>query len=113
MAIANFEEALEKSFPEYLDEIYSNLAVSHDYTNDYVNAIKSYKEALRYQPNKVVTYFYLANLYDRYYQDKEVALLYYQKFIDDSIEPDEKLISYSLERIEVLNQENKFWRGVN
>jgi tetratricopeptide (TPR) repeat protein len=113
MAITNFEKALTKCFPEYLDEIYSNLAVSYDYSNDYINAIKSYQEALRYQPDKAVTYFYLANLYDRYYKDKEVALLYYQKFVNDSFEPDEKLISYSKERIEFLNKENKFWKGIN
>jgi len=38
-----------------------------------------------------------------------VAVLYYKKFVDESVELDEKLINYSLERIKTLTKENNFW----
>jgi tetratricopeptide (TPR) repeat protein len=108
-AIKYFEETLNKVFPDYLGEVFYNLGLSYDKVGKYVESIHSYKEALSYKPDKQLINFYLANIYDRYYKDKSVAVLYYQKFVDESIEADENLIGYSLNRIKALSQEAKFW----
>ncbi|PID62522.1 MAG: hypothetical protein CR986_01170 [Ignavibacteriae bacterium] len=57
-----------------------------------------------------VLLFYLANVYDRYYADKSVALNYYRKFTKEAKDVDENLISYSLYRIKELTQEEDFWK---
>lgn len=108
-AIKYFEETLNKVLPDYMDEIYSNLGSSYGETKNYIESIKAYKKALNYNPTKTTLYFYLANVYDNYYEDKSVAVLYYQKFIDESIDADENLIGYSLHRINTLTKEAKFW----
>lgn len=108
-AVKYFEETLDKVYPDYLGEVFYNLASSYDKMGDYVNSIQSYKKALDYKPEKQLINFYLANIYDRYYKDKSVAVLYYQKFVDESIEADENLIGYSWNRIKDLSQEAKFW----
>jgi tetratricopeptide (TPR) repeat protein len=110
-AIKYFEETLNKVFPEYLDEVYYNLGGSYDEIGNYIEAIKTYREALKFNPEKKVMYFFLANIYERYYADKNVAVLYYKKFVDESVAADEKLISYSLNRISTLTKENDFWRN--
>ncbi|MFZ1289064.1 MAG: tetratricopeptide repeat protein [Melioribacteraceae bacterium] len=111
-AITYFEKTLNKIFPDYLSEVYMNMAGSFDEIGNYVNAIKSYKESLNYNLDKKIVNFYLANIYERYYSDKNVAVLYYKKFVDESVELDEKLINYSLERIKTLTKENNFWQNV-
>ncbi len=98
-AINHLEETLNKVFPDYIDEIFSNLGSSYSESKNYLESIKAYKEALSYNPSKTTLYFYLANVYDNYYEDKNVAVLYYQKFIDKSPDADENLIGYSLNRI--------------
>ncbi|MCB9258564.1 MAG: tetratricopeptide repeat protein [Ignavibacteriales bacterium] len=112
-AIINLEETLNKIFPDYLSEVYYNLGSCYDKVENYSNAIKTYKESLSYNPSRKIIYFYLANLYDRYYADKNVAVLYYQKFVDEDIEADENLVGYSLNRINALSQEAEFWKGKN
>lgn len=110
-AINYFEETLNKIYPEYIGEVYYNLAGSYDRTGKYVESIQTYKKALTYKPDKQLLNFYLANIYDRYYKDKSVAVLYYQKFVDESIEADQNLIGYSLNRIKALSQEANFWKN--
>lgn len=112
-AIINLEETLNKIFPDYLSEVYYNLGSCYDKVENYSNAIKTYKESLSYNPSRKIIYFYLANLYDRYYADKNVAVLYYQKFVDEDSEADENLVGYSLNRINALSQEAEFWKGKN
>ncbi len=108
-AIKYFEETLNRVFPDYLDEIYSNLGISYGETKNYIESIRAYKEALSFNPGKTNLYFYLANIYDNYYKDKSVAVLYYKKFLNEDANIDEKLAEYSKSRIELLNKETDFW----
>lgn len=108
-AIKYFEETLNRVFPDYLGEVFYNLGASYDKVGKYVESIHAYKEAFSYKPEKQLINFYLANIYDRYYKDKSVAVLYYQKFVDESNDADENLIGYSLNRIKTLSQETNFW----
>jgi tetratricopeptide (TPR) repeat protein len=108
-SINYLEETLKKVFPEYIGEIYSNLGISYGATKNYIESIKAYKEALQYNSEKRTLHFYLANIYDNYYADKSVAVLYYKKFVDENTDADENLIGYSLNRIKALTQEAEFW----
>ena len=81
---------------------------SDSFTVEFVEAIQSYREALDYQPSKKILSFYLASVYDQYYADREVPLLYYQKFLRDNKDADIKLIEYAESRIKVLKQELHF-----
>jgi tetratricopeptide (TPR) repeat protein len=110
LAVAYLKETLNRIIPDYVDEIYSNLGFSFSELSDYPESIKAFKNSLKYNPEKFNLIFYLANIYDRYYEDKSVAALYYQKFLDVNIDSDEKLIEYSKNRIEVLCKELNFWR---
>jgi tetratricopeptide (TPR) repeat protein len=111
LAIKYLQESLNKSIPDYLSEIYFNLGISYDKENKLVESIKAYQKSIRSNPSKSIVYFYLANLYDRYYQDKSVAVIYYQKFVKVRIDEDEKLVAYAEKRIEDLNRELKFWNN--
>jgi len=109
-AIIYFNETLNKIFPEYLEIVYSNLGSCYDETGEYAASIKTYKEALTYNPGKSILHFYLANIYDRYYEDKSVAVLYYHKFLNENKDADEKLIEFSQGRIDNLYKEASFWK---
>lgn len=109
LAIINLEEILNKVFPAYLSEVYYNLGLCYDRIQNYGKAIKTYKESLSFNPSKKIIYFYLANLYDRYYADKNVAVLHYQKFVHEDEEADENLVGYSQNRINELSKKAKFW----
>ena len=108
-AVEYLEESLKNTLPDYLAEIYYHLGLSYDKQNKCVESIKSFKKSINSNPSKSIVYFHLANLYDRYYEDKTVAVLYYKKFISQNIEVDEKLIAYSETRINDLNRELEFW----
>jgi len=110
IAIKYFEESLDKMFPGYIGEVYKNLAVSNEQIKNYKEAIVNYKEAIEYLPADKLLLFYLASVYDRYYQDKSVALEHYKKFLKNSNGADVKLIEYSKKRVDKLGKEINFWK---
>jgi tetratricopeptide (TPR) repeat protein len=110
IAIKYFEESLTKMFPEYIGEVYKNLAVSNEHVKNYKDAIANYRKAINYLPSDRLLIFYLASVYDRYYKDKSIALDYYKKFLNENDNADVKLIEYSKDRIEKLNKEINFWK---
>ncbi len=109
-SIKYLEETLNFAYPDYLDQIYSNLGYAYSEKNQFKESIVSYKEALSFKPERKVLLYYLANVYDRYYADKSVALNYYRKFAKEAKDVDENLISYSLYRIKELTHEEDFWK---
>ncbi len=108
-AIKYFEESLDKMFPDYIGEVYKNLAVSDEQIKNYKDAITNYREAIKFLPGQKSLLFYLASVYDRYYKDKSIALSYYKKFINNSKNADPKLIDYTKDRIKKLNRDINFW----
>jgi tetratricopeptide (TPR) repeat protein len=107
-SILFLNKAIELTIPNYLSEIYTHLASSQEHEKYFVEAIQSYREALDYQPSKKILSFYLASVYDQYYADREVPLLYYQKFLRDNKAADAKLIEYAESRVKALKQEMHF-----
>jgi tetratricopeptide (TPR) repeat protein len=76
-------------------------------------AIRAYRTALRLQPERTDLYFYLAALYDGYYQDKSVAARYYEKYLasDAPRSSVERLRSYASDRLRSLQSTLHFQRG--
>ena len=104
-----FEESLDKMFPDYIGQVYKNLAISYEHIKDYKNAILNYKEAIKYLPKEKVLLFYLATVSDRYYKDKKIAFRLYKKFLKSDNNADVKLINYTKERIKILDKDINFW----
>lgn len=103
-AVNHLSKAVSLAFPDYLDDIYTHLGISYEQNKNYPLAIENFQKALKENPLKKNILFYLASLYDKYYSDKSVALIYYKKFIKEAEEADPKLLSYSEQRIEKLNE---------
>ncbi|MCP5061159.1 MAG: tetratricopeptide repeat protein [Ignavibacteriae bacterium] len=108
-AIKYFEESLKKMFPDYIGEVYKNLAISNEQLTNYHDAIINYQKAIKYFPSNKLLTFYLASVYDRYYRDKSVAMPYYKKFLKNNNSNDIKLIEYARSRLEQLDKDVNFW----
>jgi len=108
-AIKYFEESLNKMFPDYIGEVYKNLAISNEQLVNYHDAIINYQKAIKYLPSNNILTFYLASVYDRYYKDKSVAIPYYKKFLKKNNSDDIKLIEYTKSRLEQLDKDINFW----
>jgi tetratricopeptide (TPR) repeat protein len=82
-AIKHFTEALELSEPEEKDEIYLDLAMEYENINDYKNAIRILKEALKYNVNNEAAIYEIAFCYDQI-GDYEQAIQCYSDYIDEN-----------------------------
>ena len=107
-AIHFLSKSIELSTPNYLSEIYTQLASACELDHDYVQAIRLYKKALELDPKHKVLLFYLASVYDQFYADREVPLSYYKKFLRESRNIDEKLERYAESRVKKLVEESHF-----
>ena len=65
-------------------------------------AIPHYKDAYKYGEDPVLL-FYLARASDKYYEDKNVALRYYRKFIKSGFD-NKEYKDYSAQRVTALKE---------
>lgn len=112
-AVAYFERTLEIIYPDYIADVYTHLGVSFEMEGNLKEAVKSYKKALEFNPEKQNVIFQLASLYDRAYADRSVPLMYFEKFMHNADNPDSNLINYAVKRIEDLKEEVHFRNGKN
>ena len=104
-SIFYLNKALQLSIPGYLSDIFVQLGASFEQIKEFIPAIQNYREAITNDPSRKVLTFYLASVYDQYYADREVPLLYYQKFLRENKDADEKLIIFAEKRIKAIKQE--------
>jgi tetratricopeptide (TPR) repeat protein len=109
-AIVYLEKALEAMTPEYTDRVYSNLGACYERTNNYSEAIKAFSKSLEYSSENPSTIFRLAAVYDRFYEDKSVALAHYKKYLKKADYLNDETTVYSENRIEKL-EEYMHFRG--
>lgn len=107
-AYSYFEKSLNSIFPDFIDDIYLQLGSLNQKIENYSAAIESFKEAKKYSPKNKNLYLYLAVVYDKYYKDRTTPLLYYNLFLKNAKNADEKLLLYARERIDVLTEEIHF-----
>lgn len=82
-AIKHFKEALRLSEPEDKDEIFLDLAMEYENTNDYQQAITVLNEAIRHNPQNEAAIYEIAFCYDQI-GDYEKAIQCYSDFIDEN-----------------------------
>ena len=109
-AIVYLEKALSAMTPDYIDRVYSNLGASYERTNNYSEAIKAFSKSLDYSNENPSTIFRLAAVYDRFYEDKSVALAYYKKYLKKVDSLNDETTEYSESRIEKLEEYLHFRR---
>ena len=68
--------------PEYMSHVYQDLAVANTGYSKFNDALDAYLAAYELTPNDTLLIFKIASHYDNRTDDKETALLYYQKFMD-------------------------------
>ena len=82
-AIKYFKESLILSEPEDKDEIYLDLAMEYENTNDYKGALVILKEAIKYNPKNEGAIYEIAFCYDQL-GDYDQAIKCYLDFIDEN-----------------------------
>lgn len=101
-AIAHFKMAIEKGISENMFNYYVSLAGAYESINQLGESIRAYQEAYQYNRQDMLLYK-LARNYDAYYEDKRPAILYYQKFLDQSA-TDSPYAAYANRRISELSE---------
>lgn len=82
-AIKYFKESLQLSEPEDRDEIYLDLAMEYESTNDYKEALLVLQEAIKYNPKNEGAIYEIAYCYDQI-GDYQKAIKCYSDFIDEN-----------------------------
>ncbi len=110
-SIPLFNKAVHLLIPDYLPDVYAQLADSYDNQNQYREAIYAYKQALQLAPERKIYLFFIASLYDRFYKDKQMALDQYQRFLEQAPQADKRYTEYALERMKALKEKLHFQKG--
>lgn len=90
-----------------ITEAYVNLAQTEDARRHLPEALRAYRTAQQLQPDRTTLTFRIAQLYDRYYQDKTVAAAYYRQFLAEHSgttagEDPSLLVPYARQRLKAL-----------
>lgn len=113
LAARYYETAIDVGTQGAVLDAFMQLATVEETRGHEPKAIQAYKTALRLQPERTDLYFYLATVYDAYYQDKTVAARYYEKYLasDLSTSEAERLRRYAENRLQELGPTLHFQRG--
>jgi tetratricopeptide (TPR) repeat protein len=105
--------------PDFLSQVYQDLATANTGYYKYNDALDAYLTAYELTPNDTLLIFKIARHYDNWLKDKKTALIYYQKFMDTRPEnnkplpkmPGVMVLSYYdfVERRMVEIREEMFW----
>ncbi|MFC2134130.1 tetratricopeptide repeat protein [Bacteroidota bacterium] len=96
--------SIDRMIPDYIADAYSHIGNNFELTGNYESAIKAYRKASEYNPDNANIIFQLATLYDKYYEDKNVPMMYYKKFLKESDKKDEVIIEYVEERMQAIRE---------
>jgi tetratricopeptide (TPR) repeat protein len=104
IAIHHLEKAIKAGTSDNLSKYHRNLAKKYDDQKNLKKAIPHYEEAYKYGKDPRML-FYLARAYDAYFEDKSVAIRYYERYIksDDTVE---EYKSYARDRRIYLKEQN-------
>lgn len=75
-------------FPDN-DTIHYNLAVEYLKSADYWDAAQEFSLAIKLNPQDAYSYYNLGILYDSFLNDKQLALIYYNKYLELNPEADD------------------------
>lgn len=98
----HLQEAIKSGISRDVDLYHRNLARLYNKEDNLMEAIPHYQAAYRYGEDPVLL-FYLGRASDKYYEDKNVALRYYRKFIKSDYDHKEYK-TYAAQRVSALKE---------
>ena len=106
-SIEHFKKAIELGISPKMSIYYADLAAVYYEEDRYKEAYNHYQKAHEFS-GEAVFLFQTARNADLYYKDKNIALRYYQKYLNTS---DKKFRQYTVDRIkqlkEIIHQQKK------
>ena len=102
-AIHHYNKAVEESISDNIHLYHQNLARIYKEDSDLKNAIQHYRDAIRYGGEDLLL-FHLARASDSYFRDKNIAIRYYEKFLNSS-NSEEELKAYAEKRLQLLKEQ--------
>ena len=104
----HFEKAIDEGMSNNLASYFTNLGSVFEEQGKFKESIQAYKLAYE-QSNDGFLLYRLAKNYDTYYADKEVALRYYERYLEKTDEPlNKKYADYAKSRISSIKKEIHF-----
>ncbi|OGU62938.1 MAG: hypothetical protein A2V66_10055 [Ignavibacteria bacterium RBG_13_36_8] len=103
-SIEMISRAIEKMIPGYITEAYSHLGNDYELIGAFEEAIKAYRKAYEHDKCNTNIVFQLVVLYDKYYEDKTIPLMYYEKYLRGTNLENENLSEYANSRIESIKE---------
>ena len=100
-SINHFNQAINMGITDNITSYYTNLAVTYEDGGNFKESIKAYQAAYKSSKNKILLY-HLARNYDSYYEDKETALRYYERYLALNDTGNIEFKDYSKHRISEL-----------
>jgi tetratricopeptide (TPR) repeat protein len=97
------QKATQAGVSDNLSHYYTQLAATYEEEGNYAEAIKAYKAAYQGSKNELLLY-HLARTYEKYYQDKQVAIRYYQKFLAETDTANKNYQDYARYRVSELKE---------
>jgi tetratricopeptide (TPR) repeat protein len=110
-AITYLQESLNLLYPDYISDVYVHLGVAYEQEKKYPESIAAYRKGLEHRPSNSALLFQLATVYDEYYADREVPLIYFKLFVKRGGEENPVLKNYAQSRISALIEEMHFRNG--
>ncbi len=105
-AIYHFQKALEEGISSNIDIYHRNLGRIYSKNANNKDAIPHYQDAYKYGDDPLVL-FYLGRASDQYYKDKNIAVRYYQKYMN-SADTNDSYKSYAKGRVRLLKEQLHF-----
>lgn len=106
----DFEKAIAAGISENMENYYIQLGGTYERMGNYEQSIQAYRLAYESSKDKTLIY-HLARNYDQYYEDKEIALKHYIKYVSTQDTANRLYYDYSKRRIEELKTEVHFNRA--
>lgn len=103
----DFENAIDAGISENMKNYYIQLGGTCERMGNFEQSIHAYRLAYE-SSNKKSLIYHLARNYDQYYEDKEIALKHYIKYVSTQDTANRLYYNYSKKRIEQLMTEVHF-----
>lgn len=99
----HLEKAIDLGISDNISTYYTHLAVAYEGVGNYSESIKAYQAAYKSSKDKILL-FHLARNYDSYYQDKQTALHYYERYLSANDSENVRYNTYSKSRVNQIKQ---------
>ncbi|MBN1637743.1 MAG: hypothetical protein JW866_02160 [Ignavibacteriales bacterium] len=107
-AIYYLNKALKLMISDYIGDTYIHLGSAYELSENFKEAIDAYSNSLKYNPNSINVYFYIAGIYDKNYQNRKTAIEFYEQFLKVSNKQNPIMEKFASERVQKLREEMHF-----